>query len=203
MPGHCIWQLVLFEKISATHLKSALAFLLGWSPVHQQVPKTLTKHGIPRLELCCPNLGILTSLALAWNGIVLMDSSGNVNLCWLPRSGIIWNKSWLLKSHMTHAWCVKFLKVRQWGIHRFDYSITQKTSIFTRSCWRTIILMLCTLSVCTQSATISGNTLSAMSIGFGNLMNCISCSWVQSKTYCTGCSKTWKREMSRINSTIN
>jgi hypothetical protein len=29
-----------------------------------------------------------------------------------------------------------------------------------------------------RSATSSGNSLSAMSISFGSLMNCISCSWV-------------------------
>jgi hypothetical protein len=33
------------------------------------------------------------------------------------------------------------------GIQLFDHSITQETSIFTRSSWRTIILMLCTFSV--------------------------------------------------------
>jgi len=65
--------------------------------------------------------------------------------CWLPGSGILLNKSCLLKSHMAHARCVKFLKVRQWDMQLFDHLITQETSIFTRSCWRTIILMLRTL----------------------------------------------------------
>jgi len=120
MPGRCISQLAIFEKISAGHPTCAPGFLLGWSPVPQKVPKTLTKHGIQRLELCCLNLGILTSLSLAWNGIVLMDSSDNVTLCWLPGSGIIRNKSWLLKSHMAHTRCVKFLKVYWWGIDLFD-----------------------------------------------------------------------------------
>jgi len=35
------------------------------------------------------------------------------------------------------------------------------------------------------------------------LMNSISCSWVQFRTDCTGCSNTWKLEMSRINLTID
>jgi len=39
----------------------------------------------------------------------------------------------------------KFLIVCQWGIHLVDHLITQETSIFTRSCWRTIILMILTL----------------------------------------------------------
>jgi len=145
MPGHCILKLVTFEKISAIHWKSAPGFLPGWSHVPRKVPKTLTWHAILRLELCCLNWGILTSLALAWNGIVQMDSSDNVTLFWMPGSGIIWSKSWLLKSDIAHAWCVKFLKVRWWGIPLFKHSITQETSIFTWSCWRTIILMLCTL----------------------------------------------------------
>jgi hypothetical protein len=32
--------------------------------------------------------------------------------------------------------------------------------------------------VSTQSATSSGNSLSAKSLGFGCLMNCISCFWI-------------------------
>ena len=64
------------------------------------------------------------------------------------------------------------------GHSTFDHSITQDTSIFTQSSCRTILLMLCTLKVSTQSATSSGNTLSAITICFGSLMNCISCSWV-------------------------
>jgi len=177
-PGCCISQLAIFEKISAVHQKSASGFLSGWSHGPRRVPRSLTKHGIPRLELCFLNFSILISLAPAWNGIVQMNSSENVTLCWLPGSGIIRNKSWLLKSHMAHVRCVKFLKVHRWGIQLFDHSITQETSIFTRSYCRTRILILCTLSVSTQSATSSGNSLSAMSIAFGILMNCISCSWV-------------------------
>jgi len=132
-----------------------------------------------------------------------MDSSDNVTLFWLPGSGIIRKMSWLFQSLMACARCVKFLKVRRWGIPHFDPSTTQETSTFSRSCWRTIILMLLTLLVSTQSATSSGNTLSAMSVGFGSLMNCISCCWVLLKTYCTGCSNTWKQEMSRIDLTID
>jgi len=112
-PGHCISQLAIFEKISATHLNCMTAFLLAWSHVPWPVRKTLTKHGIPPLELRCLNLGMLISLALAWNGIVQMHSSNNVTLFWLPGSGIIWNKSWLLKSHMAHAPCVKIQNVRR------------------------------------------------------------------------------------------
>jgi len=177
MPGRCTSRLVLFKKICASHLQSAPGFFSGWSHVPSKVPKTLAKHGIMQLELCCLNLGILTSLAMAWNGIVEMDSSDNVTLCRLPGSGIILNKSWLLKSHMAHARCAKFLKVHRWGIQLFDSSISHETTIFTQSYRRTIILMLCTLYVSTKSATSSGNTLSAMYIGFGSLMNCISRSW--------------------------
>jgi len=42
-----------------------------------------------------------------------------------------------------------------------------------------------------------------MSIGFGSLMNCISCSWVYLKTYWTGRPNTWKRDSLRINLTID
>jgi len=42
-----------------------------------------------------------------------------------------------------------------------------------------------------------------MSIDFGSLMNCLSCSWVQLNTYWTGCWNTWKRDKSRINLTTN
>jgi len=145
MPGNSISQLVIFERISAAHQKSAPGFLSDWSHVPWKVPRPLTKPGIPRLELCCLNLGILTSLALASNGIVQMNSSNNVTLCWLPGSGIILNRSWLLKCQMAYVQCVKFPKVRRWGIQLFDHSITQETNIFTWSSWRTIILMLCTL----------------------------------------------------------
>jgi len=124
MPGRCISQLVIFGKISAIHQKSAPRFLSGWSHVRRKVPKTFTRHGILRLELCCLNWGILTSLAPAWNGIVPTDSSDNVTFFWLPGSGIIWNKSWLIKSQMSHARCVKFLKVCRSGIQLFDPSIT-------------------------------------------------------------------------------
>jgi len=63
--------------------------------------------------------------------------------------------------------------------------------------------MLCTLMVFIQSATSSGNSLSAMSIAMGSLMNCISCSIVQLMIYCTDCSNTSKLEVSRINLTID
>jgi hypothetical protein len=109
------------------------------------VPKPLKLHDITWFELLCLNLGILTSLALALNGIVQMDSSNNVTLCWLPGSGIIWNKSWLLPSQVADAQCVKLLKVSQWGIHIFNHPITQETIRFIWSCLRTMILTLGTL----------------------------------------------------------
>jgi len=100
MPGHCISWSVIFEMISTSHLKSECGFLLGWYPVPWNVPKRLTRHGISWFEQCCPHSGILTSLALAWNGIVLIDSRDNVICFWLAVLGIIQNKSWLLKSPM-------------------------------------------------------------------------------------------------------
>jgi len=178
MPGCCISRLVILEKISTAHLNSRPGLSLDWSYVPYMVPKSLTSHGQWRLDPCCLNLDSMTSLALAWNGMVQMDSSDNVRLCWLPGLPIIWNKSWLLKGHMAHAQGVKLLKVRRWGIQLFDHSRTPDTSIFTQSSWMTIIMMLCTLLVSTQSTTSSGIIHSAMSIGFGSLMNCISCSWV-------------------------
>jgi len=58
--------------------------------------------------------------------------------------------------------------------------------------------MFFTLWVFIQSASSSGNTLSAISIAFGSLMDCISCSGVLLKTYFTGCSDTCQLEMCRI-----
>jgi len=124
MPGCWLSRSVMFEKISAVHLLSVPGFFLGWSPVPWKVPKIQTMHGFPRLEQCCPNSGILTSPALAWNGILPMYSRDDVILVWRPPSGIIQNKSRLLKSHMAHARCVKFLKVRRWGIQLVEHSIT-------------------------------------------------------------------------------
>jgi len=108
---------VIFEEISTGHLKSAPGFLSDWSCVARKVPKTLTKHGIMWLELCCFTMGTLTFLSLAWNGILQMHSSDNVTLCRLPVSGIIQNKSWLLKSHMAHTWWVKFLNTLDWAFN--------------------------------------------------------------------------------------
>jgi len=64
------------------------------------------------------------------------------------------------------------------GNSSFDHSITQDISMLSQSFWTNIISMFRTLLVCIQSDTSSGNTLSAMSIGFGSLMYCISCFWV-------------------------
>jgi hypothetical protein len=203
MAGHCISQLVLFKTLSTVHLKSAPGFSFGWFQVPWKVPKLLTKHGIPRLDQCCPHCRILISLVPAWNGIVLMDSRDNVILFSLPWLGIIHNKSWLLKSHVAQARCVKFLTVRQWGIQLVVHSMTQEISMFAQSFWTKLILMFCTLFQFSQSATSSGNSLSAMSISCGRLMNWISCSWFELKTYITGYANTWELEMSRINLTID
>jgi len=159
-------------------------------------------HGIPRLKLWCPHCGILSLLVPARNRIVLIDPRDHVILFWRPGSGIIRNTSLLLKSYMAYAWCVKFLKVCRWGIPLFDNSITQANNMFTRSFWMNRILIICTILLFIQSETSSGDTLFAMSIAIGSLMNCISCSRVLLKSYCTGFSNTWKQEMSRINLTI-
>jgi hypothetical protein len=119
--------------------------LLGSSSVPRKLLKTIMKHQMTQLGLCCLSIVILRLLALAWNGIVQIDYSDNVNLCWLPGLGVIQTKSWLLKSHLAHAWCVKFLKVRWWGIELFAHSINQETSILSLTCRSTIILMLCIL----------------------------------------------------------
>jgi len=39
MPGHCISQLILFEKISAGHLETKPGLSLGWSHMPPKVPK--------------------------------------------------------------------------------------------------------------------------------------------------------------------
>jgi len=182
-----------------THLDSSSAGPL----CTQKLPKTLTSYGIPPLELCYPHLHILTLLVPSWNGILLMDSRDNVILFWLPGSGIVQNKLCLLKSDIARAWYVKFLMVHWWGIQLFDHSITQETSKCCQSFWTHLIAMFCTLLVFIKYNTSSGNTLSAMSISFCSLVNCIDCSWVVLKTYCTGCSDMWIPEMSGINLTID
>jgi hypothetical protein len=75
--------------------------------------------------------------------------------------------------------------------------------VCTPNIWRRIPILLSTHYVFSQSLTSSANTLLAMSVGFGSLRNCISCSWVQSMTNCTGCSTNSKHHISRINLTIN
>jgi len=132
-----------------------------------------------------------------------MDSTDNVILFSRPGLGIIQHRSCRLKSHMAHARCVKFLEVRQWGTPGFNHSMTQEFGMSTQSFRMNLLSMICTLLVFIQSQTSSGNTLFAMSIAFGSLMNRISCSWVYLKTYCAGCSNTWRLEMSRINVTID
>jgi hypothetical protein len=51
-------------------------------------------------------------------------------------------------------------------------------SMFSPSFWTKLILMFYSLFVFVQSATSSANSLSAISISFGSLINCISCSWI-------------------------
>jgi hypothetical protein len=114
--GHCHSQSVVLEKKSAAHLQGETGLLLGWSSVSRKVPKILTRRFILRFKQRSSHSRILTSLALDCTGIVLRNSRNNVNLFWMRGSAIIQNKSWLLKSHMAHAWCVKFLKVQEWGI---------------------------------------------------------------------------------------
>jgi len=147
MPGCWISQLVIFEKIADTHQNSPPGFRSGWSHDPQRVPRTLIMCGISRLELCCLNLDILTSLTLDLDGIVQMNSGNNVTLYWLPGSGIIRKKSCLLKYHLAHSHCVKLRTVWRWGSQLFDHSISQQPSLFTRASWKAIILMLCILSV--------------------------------------------------------
>jgi len=133
MPGRCILQVVLFKKISIVHLKFMPVWFFGSSHVTQKVRNIQRRHGILPLELCGPHSGTLTLLVPAWSRIVLMDSIDHAILFWQPGLGILQNKSWLLKAHMAHTRCVKFLTVRRWAIPLFDHSITQEISIFTHS----------------------------------------------------------------------
>jgi len=177
--------------------------LIAPIPCYPKDAKNTDKAWHSAIETLLSHSGILTLLVPAWSGIVLMDSKDNVILFWQPGSGIIQNKSWLPKSHMVHAQCVKCLMVHWWGIPLFDHSISQEISMFIRSFWMNQLLMLGIILVFIQLETTSGNTLSAMSHDFRSLINCISCSWVQLKSYCTGCSNTWKLEIWRINLTID
>jgi len=63
------------------------------------------------------------------------------------------------------------------GIQLVEHSMTPEISMLTQSWGTKLPLMFCKLFVFIQSATSSGNSLSAMAISFGSLMNCISCSW--------------------------
>lgn len=132
-----------------------------------------------------------------------MESSNNVSLHWLPGLGIIQNMSWIIKSHLADARWLTVRKVCPWGIQLLNHSIIEETSIYTRTCWRTRILMLSIIQVSAKSVTSSGNTISAISIAFGSLMNCINCSWYQLNSYCTGSSNTKQLGMFRINVRID
>jgi len=113
---------------------------------------------------------------LKWNCV--NDFQSQYTHIWLPGSGIIQNTLELLNTHMAHAWCVKFLKVRSLGIEHFDSFITQRFGMFTLSICTKQVSMFCTLLVFIQSIASSCNTLSAMSIVIGSLIICISRSWV-------------------------
>jgi len=104
---------------------------------------------------------------------------------------------------MPCAGCVILTKVHQWGSRLFDLLTTQDISMLNRSLWTKLRSRFHTLLVFIRSGASSGNMLCTMSIGFGRLMNCISWSWVQVKTYCTGRSNTWKPVLSRIIVTID
>jgi hypothetical protein len=60
----------------------------------------------------------------------------------------------------------------------FDNMITREISMSTWSFLMKLLLMFCTLLVSIQLATSSSNTLCAMTIAFGSLMNCISSCWI-------------------------
>jgi hypothetical protein len=66
---HHAWLLYLMIANTPNDIrltpKSAPGFLSGCSHVPRKVPKSLMKHSIPWLELCCLNSGILRSLAPA------------------------------------------------------------------------------------------------------------------------------------------
>jgi len=57
------------------------------------------------------------------------------------------------------------------GIPLVVHSITEEISMFTQSFWTKLILIFCTLFMFIQSSTSSGNSISAMSIAFGSLLN--------------------------------
>jgi len=108
---HCRWisQLVIFETMSNEHLQWVSGFWLHWFHDPRERPHMLTWDGIPGLEMCCPHSGIVTKLVMPRNETLLIDSSDKGTLYWLPESGIIETKSWLLKSPMVYAWCVKII----------------------------------------------------------------------------------------------
>jgi len=191
MPGHCISRLVIFEKISTVQQNNTTGLSLGWFHVPWKGSTIWTWHVIPLLEWCCPYSGILTYFVPPWNEIGMRASSNNVIFVWMLGSGIMQNTLGLLKSHRAHARHVKFLKTRWLGIQLVEHSLPHGISIFTQTFWTELILTFCTLFEFIQSATSSGNSLCAMFINFGSLMNCISCSWVELKTDCTSCSNTW------------
>ena len=81
--------------------------------------------------------------------------------------------------------------------------ITQEIRKFSLSVWGKLIWMLCKLFVFTQSPTSFGNTLSAMCISSGSILNFSCCFWIWLKTYWTGCWHSWKPQMSAINLTVD
>jgi len=101
----------------------------------------------------------------------------------------------LLKSDMSEARCVKSLMQRRWGIQHVNHSIAAVISMSTQRLVSHLTLMFCTHFLFMQSATSCGNSLSAIAINFGGLMNCINCSGIWVKVYYTACSNSRKLQM--------
>jgi len=132
-----------------------------------------------------------------------MDSTDNVTLCWLPGSGIIQDKRWLLKSHMALTKYVNYVHLHGKGIQLFEQSMSHEFNRCSQPSLGTWMLMLWSLLVLAQFATIFGNMLSALSIGIVSLINCISCCLVWLRTYWIGYSNTWELEIYTINATVD
>jgi len=104
---------------------------------------------------------------------------------------------------MAHTSCVQFLKICWWGFLYCNHSTTQKMSMFTWSMWVKQMIIFRTILVFNQLETSYDNTCSSMTTGFFSPKICIYCSWAKLNSDITGCSNTWKLEMSSINLTIN
>lgn len=132
-----------------------------------------------------------------------MDSSDNVTFCLLPGPGIIQDKGWLLKSHTALTKCVNYLHVHGKGIQLVEQSMSYEFNMCSQCRLGTWVLMLCSVWVFTQFATIFRNMLSALSLCIVSLTNCISCCLVWLRTYWIGCSNTRELEIYTINATVD